>query len=60
MEQINEFSVLKCPSDSLYLNPIEHIWDVVENPRCTANQPRRIVKCHDDKEQNIEIGLPEH
>jgi len=30
LEHDNEFTVLKWPPQSPYLNPIEHIWDVVE------------------------------
>jgi len=30
LEHDNEFTVLKCPPQSPDLNPIEHIWDVVE------------------------------
>jgi len=30
LEHDNEFTVLKLPAQSSDLNPIEHIWDVVE------------------------------
>jgi len=30
----NEFSVLKWPPQSADLNPIEHLWDVVERELC--------------------------
>ena len=29
-EHDNEFSVLQWPSQSLDLNPVEHLWDVIE------------------------------
>ncbi len=30
LEHDNEFTLLKWPPESLYLNTIEHLWDVVE------------------------------
>ncbi len=34
LEHYNEFTLLKCPSQSPDLNPIEHSWDVVEREIC--------------------------
>jgi len=37
LEHGNEFTVLKCPQQSPDLNPIEHIWDVVEWELCALD-----------------------
>lgn len=50
IENRNEFTVFKYPSQSLDLNPIEQLWNDVRkgdsNPVNTASESRRIVQCH--------------
>jgi len=37
LEHDNEFTVLKWPPQSPVLNPIEHLWDVVERELCAQD-----------------------
>jgi len=37
LEHDNEFIVLKWPPQSTDLDPIEHIWDVVERELCALD-----------------------
>ena len=47
-EHDNEFNVLQWPSQSRDLNPIEHLWDVVEWKICSMNVPlTNLQKLHD-------------
>jgi len=39
IEHDNEFTVLKWPPQSPDLNPIEHLWDVVEQELCALDVP---------------------
>ncbi len=47
-EHDNEFTVLKWPPQSPDLNPIEHLWDVVElEIRVMVVQPTNLQQLHD-------------
>jgi len=37
LEHVNELTVLKWPPQSPDLNPIEHLWDVVERELCALD-----------------------
>ncbi len=48
LEHDNEFTLLKCPPQSPDLNPIEHIWDVVEREICIMDvQPTNLQQLRD-------------
>jgi len=48
LEHDNEFTVLKWPSHSPDLNPIEHLWDVVERELCALDvHPTKIHQLQD-------------
>ncbi len=48
LEHDNEFTLLKCPPQSPDLNPIEHLWDVVEREIHIMDvQPINLQQLHD-------------
>ncbi len=48
LEHDNEFTLLKCPPQSPDLNPIEHLWDVVEREIHIMNvQPTNLQQLRD-------------
>ncbi len=48
LEHDNEFTLLKCPPQSPDLNPIEHLWDVVERKICIMDvQPTNLQQLCD-------------
>ncbi len=48
LEHDNEFTLLKWPPQSLDLNPIEHLWDVVEREiRIMDVQPTNLQQLRD-------------
>ncbi len=48
LEHDNELTLLKCPPQSPDLNPIEHIWDVVEREiRIMDGQPTNLQQLRD-------------
>ncbi len=48
LEHDNEFTLLKWPPQSPDLNPIEHIWDVVEQQICIMDvQPTNLQQLRD-------------
>ena len=48
LEHDNEFTVLQCPPQSPDLNPIEHLWDVVEREiRIIDVQPTNLQQLRD-------------
>ncbi len=48
LEHDNEFTLLKWPPQSPDLNPIEHIWDVVERKICIIDvQPTNLQQLRD-------------
>ncbi len=54
LEHDNEFTLLKWPPQSPDLNPIEHIWDVVELEICIMDvQPTNLQQLRDARLQNL-------
>ncbi len=48
LEHDNEFTLLKWPPPRPVLNPIEHLWDVVEREICIMDvQPTNLQELHD-------------
>lgn len=56
LEEDNEFTALKWPPPSPDLNPIEHLWDVVEQHIIDV-QPTNLQQQCDDDHVNVDQNL---